>query len=138
MNVVWVWAADFVVLVHYVIMGYVLVGGYLAWHWPRTIALHVLAIVWAVLIVAVHVQCPLTALQNLFREQAGRAPLSGGFIDNYIRGTFYPTNGAAAAQAIAGGLVLVSWLGFGVHRHAHRLPGAHTGPVPSGTSERAW
>lgn len=139
MNTVWGWLADSVVLVHYVFMGYVLVGGYLAWRWPRTIALHVLAIIWAVLIVAVHVQCPLTALQNLFREQAGRARLSGGFIDNYIRGTFYPTHGAAAAQAIAGVIVLLSWLGFAVHlRQAHQLRGARAEPVPSGTSDAAW
>lgn len=136
MNTIWDWAADGVALLHYAFVAYVLVGGYLAWRWPRTIALHVLAIIWAVLIVTVHVQCPLTALQNLFREQAGRAPLNGGFIDNYIRGTFYPTHGAASAQALAGVLVLVSWAGFAVRlRRAHKLSGAHPQPIPSETSD---
>ena len=139
MNTLWGWSADSIVLVHYLFMGYVLVGGYLAWRWPRTVALHALAIAWAVLIVAAHVQCPLTALQNLFREQAGRRPLAGGFIDTYIRGTFYPTHGAAAAQAIAGVIVLGSWLGFAIHlRHARQGSVAHPEPVPSGTGNGAW
>lgn len=121
MSGVWHWAADGVVLVHYAFLVYVMVGGFLAWRWPWTIWLHALAAIWAVLIVTAHLDCPLTALQNALREQAGQPALRTGFIDTYVRGTFFPTHQRAAAQAALGVVVLASWVGFGIRqRRRHR------------------
>src|SRR5581483_7329124 len=87
-DTVWRWLADAVVGLHYAYMGYMLLGGFLAWRWLRTIWLHVLAVVWAVSTVTTKIPCPLTAPQNHFRESAGRRPLGDSFINTYVRGTF--------------------------------------------------
>ena len=104
--------ADAVVGVHYAYMAYLVVGGFIAWRWPRTIWAHAVAVAWAVAIVTTKVPCPLTALQNTLRESAGRPPLSDSFINLYIRGTFYPADQQTIARALIGAVVVVSWVGF--------------------------
>ena len=127
----WRGLADGVVAVHYAYMAYLVVGGFIAWRWPRTIWLHVLAVGWAVAIVVTKVPCPLTALQNHFRESAGGRPLSDSFINLYIRGTFYPADQQTIARVVLGAVVLGSWIGFVLiqrrrkhHAADHRGPGA--------------
>ena len=112
MNGIWRALADAVVGVHYAYMAYLVVGGFLAWRWRKTIWLHVAAVVWAVLIVVTKVPCPLTALQNHFRENAGQRPLSSSFINVYIRGTFYPADQQTLARVAIAVVVLGSWFGF--------------------------
>jgi hypothetical protein len=117
---VWRGLADGMVGIHYAYMAYMLVGGFIAWRWPKTLVLHVLAVVWAVLIVTTKVPCPLTALQNNFRERAGDDPLSSSFINIYIRGTFYPEGQQTLARVAAGAVILASWVGYYYLRRAHR------------------
>ncbi len=112
MDTVWRVLADVVVGVHYAFMAFLVVGGFLAWRWRWTIWPHVLAVVWAVLIVTTKVPCPLTALQNHLRESAGQRPLSDSFINLYIRGTFYPQDQQSLSQAVLGVVVIVAWIGF--------------------------
>lgn len=126
--------ADGVAGLHYAYLAYLLVGGFLAWRWPRTIALHVFAAVWAVLIIATPVPCPLTAAQNALRERGGLAPLHDSFIDTYIRGTFYPAGHETETRFVVGFAVAISWLGFalrmrGFIRPRSRLLPTHKGPV---------
>jgi hypothetical protein len=112
MNTLWRGLADGVVAVHYAYVAYLVVGGFIAWRWPRTIWLHVVAVGWAVAIVATKVPCPLTALQNHFRESAGLRPLSDSFINLYVRGTFYPADQQTTARVVLGAVVLGAWIGF--------------------------
>jgi hypothetical protein len=98
--------------VHYTYMGYMVSGGFIAWRWPKTIWLHVVAVIWAALIVTVKFPCPLTAAQNNFREKAGERPLSDSFINTYIRGTFYPTDHQGLARLLTGLVIIASWVGF--------------------------
>lgn len=112
MHTVWVSLAEGVVVLHYGYLAYLVSGGFLAWRWPRSIVAHVLATVWAVLIVVTKVPCPLTALQNNLRERAGQQPLGGSFIDTYVRGTLFPADRIGLAQALVGVVVVTSWLGF--------------------------
>lgn len=118
MDAFWRTAALAVVGVHFLFLGYVICGGFLAWRWPRTIVLHALAAAWGLLIVVVAVPCPLTALQNRLRELGGLRPLSGGFIDSYVTGRLYPAGAERLAQVILGVVVLASWLGVAVRRRA--------------------
>jgi hypothetical protein len=108
----WRGLADAVVGVHYAYMAYLVVGGFAAWRWRKTIWLHVAAVIWAALIVTTKVPCPLTALQNHFREEAGLHPLSSSFINIYIRGTFYPADQQTLAQILLAVIVIASWIGF--------------------------
>ncbi len=112
----WRLLADLVVAVHFGFLAYLLVGGFLAWRWPRTILTHAVAALWALLIVVVDVPCPLTGLQNALRERGGQHRLSDGFIETYVRGTFYPAAYERASQVIVAVLVLVSWVGFALRR----------------------
>jgi uncharacterized membrane protein len=120
MNDVWRLAADAVVGLHFAFLAYLLVGGFLAWRWPRTIVLHLLTAIWAVLIITTKVPCPLTFLQNEFRRMAGQSEVSGGFIKVYVRGTFYPADRETLTQALVGLVVLGSWAGYLVLRNRRR------------------
>lgn len=113
--------ADAVAGVHYAYLAYLLVGGFVAWRWPRTIALHAIAAVWAVLIIATPVPCPLTAAQNALRERGGQRPLSESFINTYIRGTFYPAAHETQTRVLVAGIVAVSWVGFAVRMRRRRV-----------------
>jgi Protein of Unknown function (DUF2784) len=112
--------ADAVVAVHYAYMAYLVVGGFIAWRWRWTIWTHALAVAWAIAIIATKVPCPLTALQNHFRQSAGERPLSDSFIDLYIRGTFYPADHQTIARVVLAAVVLLSWIGF-VRVQQHRM-----------------
>lgn len=103
---------DVVVGVHYVVMAYIVFGGFLVWRWRRTLPVHAAAIVWAVISLATPVTCPLTWLENYFRHAGGLPPLKGGFIDTYITGVLYPSNDVLLVQIIVGVLVIVSWVGI--------------------------
>ena len=112
--------ADGVAGVHYAYLAYLLAGGFVAWRWPRTIVLHATAAVWAVLIIATPVPCPLTAAQNALRERGGQLPLHDSFINTYIRGTFYPASHDTEIRVVVAGVVAVSWIGFALRMRRRR------------------
>jgi hypothetical protein len=103
---------DITVGVHFVVMAYIVFGGFLVWRWRWTLPVHLLAIAWAVLSLIVPVVCPLTWLENYFRHAGGLPPLQGGFIDTYITGVLYPADDVLLVQIIVGLIVLVSWVGI--------------------------
>jgi hypothetical protein len=112
---------DAVAGVHYAYLAYLLVGGFVAWRWPRTIALHAFAAVWAVLIIATPVPCPLTAAQNALRERGGQPPLRDSFINTYIRGTLYPAAYETETRVVVAGIVVASWVGFAIRMRRRRV-----------------
>jgi len=113
MHTVWGALAAGVVVLHYGYLAYLIGGGFLAWRWPRSLVGHVAAAVWAVLIVVTKVPCPLTSLQNNLRERAGQQPLSGSFVEIYVRGTLFPADRIGLAQAGVAVIVVMSWLWLG-------------------------
>jgi hypothetical protein len=113
--------ADAFAGVHYAYLAYLLVGGFVAWRWPRTIALHIFAAVWAVLIIAAPVPCPLTAAQNALRERGGQPPLRDSFINTYIRGTFYPAAHETETRVVVAGVVAASWIGLVLRMRRRRV-----------------
>lgn len=109
--------ADLIVVAHALFIAFVVFGGALAvWRWPLR-WLHLPALLWGVGILSVHGVCPLTPLENHFRELAGEAGYAGGFIDHYLMPLIYPpgltdpVQGllAAALLAINCGLYLWAW-----------------------------
>jgi hypothetical protein len=105
------WLAIVVLGLHFCYMAYLLVGGYFAWRWPRTLFIHVLAAGWAVLIVTLRLECPLTSLQNSLRTRGEQPRLTGGFLDTYLRGVFYPAGHLGAAQILVSLVITLSWVG---------------------------
>lgn len=108
------------VVAHFAFLAYLLVGGFVAWRRRATIVAHVLAAIWGALIVLTKVPCPLTWLQNIFRERGGQAPYGEGFIGHYVKGHLYPVAYERPVQVLVAMIVLASWVGFGIR--ARRRP----------------
>jgi len=70
-----------IVAFHLAFIGYVVIGGFLALRWRRTIWLHIPAVIWGIAIATERVNCPLTWVERWARARAGMAPLPpDGFI----------------------------------------------------------
>ncbi len=109
-----------VLALHFAYVAYLVVGGFLAWRWPRTIWLHLAAAAWGFLVVAAQLICPLTYAEDWARRRAGEDGLTRGFIDRYIEGVLYPEHYTGLVQALAATTVLASWLGFAMLRRGRR------------------
>src|SRR5260370_6926889 len=89
------------VAAHFAFVGYLVIGGFLAWRWPRTIALHVPGGLWGVGSIAFGFPCPLTHLERWARAGAGMRPLPpGGFIAPSITRSLYPPRLPAQIPAL--------------------------------------
>lgn len=110
MNSLYIIVVAVVVAAHFAFIGYLVVGGFVALRWPRTIFSHILAVVWGVGSFSLHLPCPLTDLERWARARAGVAPLpSDGFIAHYITGVLYPVDAVAVVEAVVFAVVIVSW-----------------------------
>lgn len=117
------------VALHFVFIGYLVVGGFLAWRRPATIGLHLAVVGWGAASLTLGLPCPLTDLERFGRAGAAMGELSAeGFIEHYLTGVWYPADSTAAVQALVFCTVLCSWLGLGVRR-PRRSPAP--GPRPT-------
>jgi uncharacterized protein DUF2784 len=109
---------------HFAFLAFGVLGGFLAWRWPRLIWLQLAGVGWLVLVVAAQLLCPLTWIEDRARERAGMAPAPGGFITSHVAGVFFPHGHQPAAMVVAGLVVVVSWIGFVVlaRRRTRRSP----------------
>ena len=83
--------ADFVLAVHVLWCVWVLLGWTVTRGRPFLRALHIAALIWAIVIeVLPWTLCPLTALEYWLETRAGVAPPSGGFVMNLLDGLVYP------------------------------------------------
>jgi len=113
MNSLYIIVVALVIAAHFAFIGYLVVGGFIALRWPRTIFLHILTVIWGALSVAIHVECPLTDWERWARAGAGMAPLpSDGFIAHYITGVLYPTDAVGVVEVAVFVLVALSWALF--------------------------
>jgi hypothetical protein len=99
-------AANLVVALHFAFILFAVFGGALALRWHRLALLHVPALAWAGGIMIVGGICPLTPIENSFREAAQRPGYEGGFIDHYIMPLIYPP-GLDRGTQLAGAAVLL-------------------------------
>ena len=110
--------ADVTVVVHLAFVAYVVVGGFIAWRWPWTIWLHIVAFGWGFSTVIFGFECPLTYLENWSRHQAGIAGLPpSGFIDHYLTGVIYPESALGLVRLLVALCVVTSWVGYGIIAH---------------------
>jgi len=100
-----------ILTLHFAYLAYVVLGGFLAWRWPRAIWPHLVALGWGILIVLGLVNCPLTWAEDWARRRAGEAPLTTGFVDRYLENVIYPPRYVNEARALVALVVLVSWVG---------------------------
>jgi hypothetical protein len=107
---------------HFAFVAYAVVGGFLAWRWPRMIWPHLAAGAWGFVVIAARLTCPLTYAEDWSRQQAGEPGLTRGFIDRYIEGVVYPERLVPLVQALAATAVVVSWVGFVLLRRRRVVP----------------
>jgi hypothetical protein len=112
------WLALAVIGLHFAYLAYLVTGGFLAWRWPRTFALHLVAVVWGALIIVTEVTCPMTWLQNSLRTRGGEPELDLSFIDTYVRGVFFPADHEVAARVLVALVIAVSWLRLASRIHS--------------------
>lgn len=109
-------AADAVMGIHFAFVLFVGVGGFLAWRWRRVAWLHVPTALWGALIEFVGWTCPLTPLENHFRELAGLQAYQGSFIENHMLSLLYPVDYSLALRVSLGLLVVaLNAVAYGVY-----------------------
>lgn len=83
--------ASATMVVHFVALLYIGLGGFLAWRWPKALFVHIFFVAWGVAVnVIPGLPCPLTTLEDHFRAQQGLGPLPGGFNEYYIYDDLIP------------------------------------------------
>ena len=108
-------AADGVMLLHFCFIAFALAGSFLILRWPKVIFLHIPALAWGVWIEASGNLCPLTPLENHFRELAGQSTYGEGFITHYLGPVIYPAGLTRSAQfMILAVLIAVNLAGYGL------------------------
>jgi hypothetical protein len=123
-------AADVVVGIHLLFIGFVVFGAFLAWRWPRVAWVHVPVAVYGALVEFIGFTCPLTPLENDLRHRAGEAGYHGGFINHYLIRVIYPPGLTRGMQAGLGAIVLaITVIGYGglLRRLRRRREHARTG-----------
>jgi hypothetical protein len=108
-------AADAVMAVHFLFIAFALLGSFLVLRWPRVLWLHLPALAWGAYIELSGNICPLTPLENHFRELAGEGAYYGGFITHYLGPIIYPAGLTRGGQYLAlGVLIAVNLIGYGL------------------------
>jgi hypothetical protein len=117
-------AADAVMLIHFCFIAFALLGSFLVL-WKRWVVwLHAPALAWGAWIEASGDICPLTPLENHFRELAGQSTYGEGFITHYLGPIIYPTGLTQDTQfLLLGILIAVNLVGYGLvlARRARRV-----------------
>lgn len=122
--------ASLTMAVHFAFLGYLMLGGFLTWRWPRTLWAHLAVAAWGIVSVTVGVTCPLTVLEAQARRRAGEPPLTGGFIDHYLTGVLYPRRYETVVQILVACCVAASWIGLYARRRRTSDSFTPSGPAP--------
>ncbi|MFC7328372.1 DUF2784 domain-containing protein [Marinactinospora rubrisoli] len=116
-----------VMLAHFCFLGYLVVGGFLAWRWPRTVWWHVLCVAYGLGILVIGWTCPLTVAENWARTRAGEPGLGAqGFIEHYLTGVVYPADSVGTVRLLVALVVALSWAGVALRWRGRGT----TGPPP--------
>lgn len=76
--------ADVVVIIHWVIGGFFLMGAFAAGEHPWIALVHIPLAMWVCAAFIMGWVCPLTPLENWLRKAACERGYEGGFIDHYL------------------------------------------------------
>jgi hypothetical protein len=117
---IWRFLADVVMVVHGALLIFFLIGGFLAWRWPKLIWAHLAIVVWNIVIVVVDFGCPVTASEKYFRRRGGETPYPAGYIGHYLDGRLWPEGATPTVEKIGFVLVVISYIGFFIIRNRRK------------------
>lgn len=99
--------ADLIVLTHFLFIVFVICGGLLVIRLPKAAFIHLPAVAWGATVEFFGWICPLTPLENHFRNLAGANQYNCDFILRYLTLVIYPENLTMAIQTVLGITVIV-------------------------------
>ncbi|GGA28872.1 DUF2784 domain-containing protein [Dyella nitratireducens] len=99
--------ADAVLAFHLAFILFVCLGAWLALKWRWVLWLQLPAAAWGVFVEASGWICPLTSIENYFRERAGESAYQGDCIGHYLTATIYPDGLTRNIQYALGAIVLI-------------------------------
>lgn len=82
--------ADLILLAHAVFVVFVVFGGLLVPRYPKVLWWHLPALFWGIVVQWADWICPLTPLENYFRQLGGDAGYEGGFVEHFVSRFLYP------------------------------------------------
>ena len=100
--------ANFVLILHFVFIIFVVAGGLLTLRWRWAPLIHLPAVVWGVFVELSGGVCPLTPLENALRRAAGVSDYTGGFLEQYLVSVIYPADLSRALQFLLAGLTVLA------------------------------
>lgn len=104
--------ADLTVILHLLFIVFVLLGALLLLKWHKLIWLHLPCLFWGVMVELMGWYCPLTPMENYFRQQAGLEMYAGDFVMQYIMPIIYPPDLTREFQLLFGITVLLMNIGI--------------------------
>jgi len=99
--------ATFTLIIHFLFIVYVILGGLFFFIKPWTLYFHIPAFLYGVYVEFTQSICPLTYLENFFLSKAKIATYSTSFIQNYLIPIIYPVNLTKELQIILGVFLIV-------------------------------
>jgi hypothetical protein len=98
--------AELVVVIHFGFVVFVVLGGFLIFHWRKVLWLHVPAVLWSAWIELSGRICPLTPLENWFWIKGGQSAYPDDFVGNYILPLIYPESLTRVIQIVLAAIVI--------------------------------
>jgi len=107
--------ATFTLIIHFLFIVYVILGGLFFFIKPWTIYFHIPAFLYGVYVEFTQSICPLTYLENYFLTKANLASYSTSFIQNYLYAIIYPINLTKELQISLGiTLIIINGIIYGL------------------------
>ena len=111
---IWSFLADALVVVHFAFTTFAVLGGFLTWRWRSVAFAHLPALAWGCWIELSGGICPLTPLENEFRERGGEAGYQGGYLAHYLHALLYPVGLTHNVQwVLAAILIAINLIAYG-------------------------
>lgn len=109
METIYLWLSNLIIIIHFLFILFVLLGGLLVLRWPKWAWLHLPAICWGFLVELNGWICPLTPWENHLRRLAGKLMYEGDFIGEYLIPLIYPVDLTREMQYLfAAAVVLIN------------------------------
>lgn len=99
--------ADATLALHLAFILFACLGALLALKWRWIPWLQLPAAAWGMCVEATGWFCPLTSLENYFRERAGESAYQGDCFNHYLTATIYPEGLTRNVQYVLGAIVLI-------------------------------
>lgn len=82
--------ANIILFIHLCYILFVIFGGFLMLRWKEVWKIHIPAVIWGFCVQYFVWMCPLTDVENYFRNLAGENGYANGFINHFLTSIIYP------------------------------------------------